>query len=422
MLRSICGVFLCSAALILAPTPDITEVHGQDAGTTAKPLTEADLIALIGKQTDDRAILSRIEKQRLAFKLDAATLERLKEAKPTPAVLKALSKLLLTEAVIEPPAATGKGVWKLQDSGTKEYLRDVAFVDEKIGVAVGDNGVILRTTDSGKTWQSVRDNKPGARRHDFGKVMFSGPNDGWIITTISNAILHSADAGATWSPVKLPNPGGRFDLAGTHNCAQAASGSRYFYLCWGLSGSHLFQTEDTGGTWTELTNKIKVQGAGLSIPDGKHGVFAARVGGPSTGFLGRTSDGGVTWQVQKANDGKLNRGNYALVQMVDNDRGWYVPHNGTIHATTDGGKTWTPQELGHRSTHDLTALHFLDARRGHVLCGAYPGEVRRTVDGGESWRSLGSLSNTHHLSGMSFPSMRHGWVVGEKGFIEHYSE
>ena len=162
--------------------------------------------------------------------------------------------------------------------------------------------------------------------------------------------------------------------------------------------------------------------AGLSIPDGKHGVYATRMGIPSTGYLGQTSDGGGTWQVQKANDAKLNRGNHAHVQMVDKDRGWYIPHFGTIHATIDGGKTWTAQDLGHIATSDLTALHFLDAQRGHVLCNHYPAEVRRTTDGGKSWKSLGKLSNTNHLSGMSFPSLQHGWVVGDNGYIEHYSE
>jgi photosystem II stability/assembly factor-like uncharacterized protein len=395
-------------------------VIGQDNRVT-KPLTEADLVALIGRQADEQAILGRIAKHKIAFTMDAATLARLKMANPSTPILDALTKFLPTEGAVKSKVVTGKGMWKLQESGVKEFLRDVAFVDEKIGVAVGDNGVILRTTDSGNSWQPIRQTKPGERRHDFGKVMFSGPKEGWIITNICNAILHTVDAGATWTNVKLPGRDDVYGLAGAHNCCQAASGSRYYYLCWGLSGSHLYQTEDAGRSWKELTNKISVAGAGLSIPDGKHGVFAARMGIPTSGHIGTTSDGGATWQVQKERNDKLHRGNYANVQMIDKDRGWYLPHVGTIHATTDGGKSWTPQELGHVSTSALLALHFLDAQRGHVLCGAYPGEVRRTIDGGKSWQSLGKLGNPSHLSGMSFPSMNHGWVVGEKGYIEHYS-
>ena len=41
---------------------------------------------------------------------------------------------------------------------------------------------------------------------------------------------------------------------------------------------------------------------------------------------------------------------------------------------------------------------------------------------GKTWQSLGKLSNTGHVRGMSFPSLRQGWVVGEKGYIEHYAE
>lgn len=319
-------------------------------------------------------------------------------------------------------AGVGGGVWQRQVSGVKERLYDVAFIDDHVGVAVGAKATVLRTTDAGKTWRSAFQPKAGGRRDDLNKILFSGPKEGWIVSGIANTILHTTDAGATWQVVKLPSIEGRFSLGGAHNCAHAASGSRYFYMCWGLSGSHLFQTEDGGATWKELTSKITVSAAGLSIPDGKHGAYAARIGTPSTGYLGRTSDGGATWQVQKANDGKLNSGNYALIQMIDKERGWYIPHFGTIHATTDGGETWTAQPLGHISTSDLVALHFLDSQRGHVLCNYYPGEVRRTADGGKTWQSLGQLGNTGHVNGLSFPSMRHGWVVGDKGYIEHYAE
>ena len=46
--------------------------------------------------------------------------------------------------------------WKDQTSGTEETLRSVAFADEKNGWAVGGDfgvGAILRTSDGGETWE-----------------------------------------------------------------------------------------------------------------------------------------------------------------------------------------------------------------------------------------------------------------------------
>src|SRR6185436_10865461 len=57
--------------------------------------------------------------------------------------------------------APGKGGWEKQNSGVKEYLRGVAFIDDKIGVAVGDNTTVVRTTDGGKTWSRAYQPKKG---------------------------------------------------------------------------------------------------------------------------------------------------------------------------------------------------------------------------------------------------------------------
>jgi len=42
--------------------------------------------------------------------------------------------------------------WYLQNSGTTKNLYAVHFIDENIGIAVGDSGTILRTTNGGTAW------------------------------------------------------------------------------------------------------------------------------------------------------------------------------------------------------------------------------------------------------------------------------
>src|SRR5205807_130023 len=85
--------------------------------------------------------------------------------------------------------------------------------------------------------------------------------------------------------------------------AHAAVGSTYFYLTWGFAGPHLFQTTDAGKHWAVLTKKLPLGGYGsttrMVFTDPNHGHFVTENGG---GMLGRTEDGGKTWQLQKTED------------------------------------------------------------------------------------------------------------------------
>ncbi|MHC5036095.1 MAG: WD40/YVTN/BNR-like repeat-containing protein, partial [Planctomycetota bacterium] len=47
----------------------------------------------------------------------------------------------------------GGGTWERCESATKKMLLGVCFTDEKTGWAVGEGGVIVKTTDGGKKWK-----------------------------------------------------------------------------------------------------------------------------------------------------------------------------------------------------------------------------------------------------------------------------
>ena len=74
-------------------------------------------------------------------------------------------------------------------------LNDIFFVDENNGWIVGVDGLILQTTDSGKTWQNV----DSGTEEDLYKVSFAPKTKvGWIVGTYGT-ILHTVD-GKTWQP------------------------------------------------------------------------------------------------------------------------------------------------------------------------------------------------------------------------------
>ena len=84
-------------------------------------------------------------------------------------------------------------------------LRGVAFMDSQLGIAVGDRGVILRTTDAGTHWQAV--SSPTERT--LLDLIWMGPREVVVIgggyepiTQISRGVvLRSRDAGESWTEV-----------------------------------------------------------------------------------------------------------------------------------------------------------------------------------------------------------------------------
>ncbi len=79
-------------------------------------------------------------------------------------------------------------------------LKRMQFVSPSAGWLVGDGGLVLKTQDLGKTWQTTDgDIAASIRNHfDFSALAARGQYC-WVAGTPGTRVLHSADAGRTWS-------------------------------------------------------------------------------------------------------------------------------------------------------------------------------------------------------------------------------
>jgi len=213
-----------------------------------------------------------------------------------------------TGKAVAPPAKPGLGKWTMQQSGITDDLHDVAFVNDQVGVAVGAHQTILRTTDGGKTWARVIERvKDGP---ELGTVLFANDKLGYAITHIVGAILHTKDGGASWAKMPIPDEKETvYSLNGRHYCTHAVHGSSYYYLCWGLSGTRLFKTENAGKDWIERKTKpeLKLGGlgggaTGIAFPDGGNGCFVNTKPSAFRFNWGVTENEGQTWKLQKFED------------------------------------------------------------------------------------------------------------------------
>ncbi len=90
--------------------------------------------------------------------------------------------------------------WTSQTSGVTSSLFSVFFIDGLTGWAVGDNGVIVNTTDGGNSWSE----QVSGTTNYFTSVFFTSGSDGWAVGgnfTPNNVgmVYHTTDGGTTWA-------------------------------------------------------------------------------------------------------------------------------------------------------------------------------------------------------------------------------
>ncbi|MCF4165167.1 YCF48-related protein [Zavarzinia compransoris] len=221
------------------------------------------------------------------------------------------------DAEVAPPDA-----WKRVDS----TLTNVRFIDDDLGLALGHDGLVLRSSDKGETWSTVRFNPeysdplfdvcrtargPIFAVGSFGKLLRStdrgesfdlvdldellpdGPHlndiacDGAGHIMISGEFaqgLRSADGGETWQPMQLPYNGSLYGVL-------AVSGGRW--LMFGMRG-HMFRSDDFGETWAAVDSGVETSlFGGLKLADGRLVVF----GQGNTILL--SEDGGASFRVER---------------------------------------------------------------------------------------------------------------------------
>ena len=95
---------------------------------------------------------------------------------------------------------TGDGRrWTKQTSATRRTLFDIAALSRRCAVAVGDDGVALRTTDGGARWRRVRTRTAAT----LAAVDFVDRTRGWAVGArwgepITSVLRHTVDGGLHW--------------------------------------------------------------------------------------------------------------------------------------------------------------------------------------------------------------------------------
>jgi len=273
------------------------------------------------------------------------------------------------------------------------------FSDQNNGWLVGKLGIILHTTNGGKTW-SVQ--QSGKKLHLY-DVSFCNANDGLAVGE-NGFIIHTTNGGMTWEPQLSGITG---NLRGVHFIDSA--------IAWvvGHEGAVL-KTNDGGKTWTKheaVEKQLKVMNRqfppslfSVKFSDTLHGFV---VGHP--GIILCTTNGGETWEKQSSGTNAV----LYKVETLDSKKAWVTGGEGVILHTDDGGKTWNIQNSG--VNFKLNSVSFINEKNGFVVgykC------ILQTEDGGETWLKT-DISLPRWFYDIDFSDANNGWAIGDSGTIYH---
>lgn len=296
---------------------------------------------------------------------------------------------ILTTIVIFTFQLTVFSQWTQIQSGTLSDLKDVHFPTSTVGYAVGDNGVVLKSVDSGDSWQTVFTNP----LLSFTSVFFTSIETGYAT---SGSLYKTTNGGISWTEIIA-------DTSGQIGEVYFVNSNLGF-----ASGSVLHRTTDAGNSWTTIDlNNIF---SSIHFPNETVGYF---IGGPGAGDqLYKTTDGGQNFVAITNGFQSIKEATYFLSSDIGYLCGWY---GGVLAKTIDGGFTW--QQVDTSWSTQCWDVHFIDENIGYYIDnsgGNY--KISNTIDGGATWTSQ-LVANGVYLNAFYFISSNLAFAVGSSGVI-----
>ncbi len=293
----------------------------------------------------------------------------------------------------------------LQDDAA---LHDVQFVKTQTGWAVGDHGVIWKTTDGGTTWDLQRSGVKCTLR----SACFLTDRVGWVAGGESipyahqgvGVLLVTTDGGSTWQPIggpDLPELRRVKFFTQTHGVIVGEPNSRY--------ASGVLHTTDGGKTWQAA--------AGESLGNWRAADFLSHEQGALAGLRGQHALYG-NGRLGKTKLGSLGLSGLYGLKLLPGGEGWLVGDGGLILHQERGSIVWqTPAATPPREVRNLFDFRTVAARGKKVWVAGEPGTVVwHSPDAGQTWVRH-STHQTLPIAALCFATDDCGWAVGALGTI-----
>lgn len=266
----------------------------------------------------------------------------------------------------------------------------IKFTSTTAATLVGDDGVIMRTTNGGISWSEQTSNVTNVllgNSHKSGLSIVAGEN---------GVILRSDDNGANWD---LVLPGTLEHL----NDAEVTT-SNTAVVC-GDNGTVLI-TADGGMTWNEVYTGLNHNLNDIKFINMNVGYITGEMG-----TLLKSVNSGYTWVKI---DMSFTNNKFNAIEAIDENNLVLVGDNGTIFVTNNGGESW----YGHANIlyeSNLNDIVFYSSTDG-VIAGD-DGLILKTTNGGSFWfeATRSFQGDNYDFYSVAFGDMNNGISTGKDG-------
>ncbi|MDW8393814.1 MAG: YCF48-related protein [Chitinophagales bacterium] len=288
------------------------------------------------------------------------------------------------------------------ESPTTLDLEAIAVAGDSVIYACGgsryDLGLLLRSTDAGRSWAPVQTIE--LKKKLYGLWLFSA--DTLVMSNYDGLIYRSENSGSSW----VTNQPYLWDPVLDFHFYDA----RHGWACGGegfTTGVLHFST-DGGANWIADTFDVELRD--VHFFSAQYGLVAGY------GLVMYTTDSGSSWQYSNAH-GDF----FVSFSFPEPSVGYVAGFQGSVWKTVDGGKSWKRIRNGNSlllpQVH-LNRIAFRDRMRGYAI--GPKGCFLKTTDGGTSWKRV-AFSGQVDLNGIALTS-NGGFLCGSGGRIYRFSD
>lgn len=262
-------------------------------------------------------------------------------------------------------------------------LNDVFLIDEQIGWIVGNNGILLKTTNGGLNWFK----KHTPYQYNFLKIFFFNQNYGWI-GTANGRILITTNGGEDWNEALIQSDFTYFDAI------YFTSPSTGHISVGKHRAVYIMRTTDGGFSWTKRDSLVSATVASRWYDIDFYTENIGVVVGDKKDAQRYTTDGGITWLKSTPISDPFFRDQRAvkwltstsIISLGEGNEFWGVVT--PIYKSTDGGKNWLKKTQFPQNNYDrVRDVYFKNSLEGIAIGsnGFSLAYITRTSDGGETW-------------------------------------
>lgn len=247
--------------------------------------------------------------------------------------------------------------WNAVTTGITDNLMSLAFTPGGVGVAVGEKGVIMRSTNL-ETWTPIQWTFNPTELTNLYDVLFISESVGYICG--DKVILKTTNSGETWQKANLSV----FTLRSLAH----------------TTGNLVYAVGDDGRI---VTNNANDNWSLLSLP------YSLAT-------------------------------NFISIQFVDAQVGYILAKNGLLLKTVNGGTIWMVKTVTTPALNAVlvgAAMKFVNAYTGYVITGTNDLKMFETHDGGETWKPTSITSPIRNPTMYLNPVTEDTYIGGDNGRI-----